>query len=209
MIIIKRIITITLAVVLILTGYYFYSQNKSASGVVRAFGRLNVTFPGVPMFSEVNWYPGKIVTRSILVENTDLQTRKVGIKAVSINDNSNPFLADILKIIIITNGQIIYGEGSLTGSKTLADFYREIVVWLTDINRNETASYDFRIQMDAGATNNYQGKSTTFDLFVGADERSFLSFPTIRALPTFRVLPTLAPLQGIRSAMGIRSLPDR
>ncbi|KKR31709.1 MAG: hypothetical protein UT63_C0063G0022 [Candidatus Gottesmanbacteria bacterium GW2011_GWC2_39_8] len=188
---IRRIITLFLAIALIVWGINTYKQNQKAVGIVRAFGRLTVTFPSSPMFNESNWIPGKKVTKTINIKNEELVTRKIGIKADKYEDAESPGLSDILSLIIIKNGSPVYGEGSTTGRKKLADFYKGGVVWIDSLKGSLSQDYIFIVEMPYSAGNEYQGKSTQFDLVAGIDDKNY-TLPTIQPIPTLKRLPTIS-----------------
>lgn len=210
--ILRKIITLSLAVILIGLGVIAYNNNKNSEAIVRAFGPLNVTFPSVPMFNESNWFPGKSITKSITIENTDLFARNVGIRANNFHDTGVPGLSHGLSIIISNGGNIIYGEGSPTGPKSLMNFYSEPVVWLALLPLGNIAVFDFTVNMDIQSGNEFQGSSTTFDLFAGVDNEDspFPTFGPLPTLPTLRKLPnlpTLPPLPTLKKLPTLRPLP--
>ncbi len=185
---------ILFALVFITWGFFSYQKNNQTQGIVRAYGKLVVTFPSSPMFQEENWLPGKTITKSIRVENTDFQTQKVGIKATSIFNTASSSLPAAIGIIILQGNTPLYGEGSPTGPRNLAEFFSEEVVWLGELERNKSSVYLLRLQMIEEAGNEYQNLSTGFDLFLGTDIISFRALPTLPPIPTIRKIPTLKPL---------------
>lgn len=189
---IRKFAIIILTLILLTMAVLFY-RSKIDTRIVRAFGPLRVVFQSFPLFNEANWYPGKSKEATISVENTDIFGRTIGVKAVDINETGNPQLSNGLSIQILQNNEILYGEGSATGRKTLNDFYNENVVWLSQIGKGNVKDYNFVIRMDEESGNEYQNKSTEFDLLVGIDidEGPFKNF---RPFPTFKPLPTLPPL---------------
>lgn len=207
--IIIRLLTIFLIVIL-LTIVVIEHGSQQPLNIVEAFGPLTVTFPSTPLFHEVNWKPGNFVTKTVLVENTDAFSHKIGIRAVNFSDSGSPSLSGGLSIVISQNGVSLYGQGSATGAKTLLDFYNEPVIWLGNLKGNGKVSFDIKVKMDETDGNEFQGSSTTFDLLAGIDDTFILptlkplptlrpfgrAIPTFRPLPTLRDLPTLPPIRG-------------
>lgn len=200
----RRITILFLAVMLVAFGAVAYKNNTQSQAIVRAFGHLTVNFPSEPMFDEANWAPGKLVTKSFSVKNTDIVGRKIGISAKDIAETGSPGLSQGLSIIISQSGTPLYGEGSSTGLRTLTQFYTTPVVWLTFLPKGATANYDITISMDMDKGNEFQSSSTVFNLFVGIDNAVF---PTIVPLPTFPLFPTLRPLPAFKRLPTFRPIP--
>lgn len=188
----KKIFSLLLTVVLLVVCILVFQKSKSIA-IVRAFGPINVTFPSTPMFDEGNWMPGKSVTRSITIENTDVFSRRIGVKAYNFYDRGVPGLSQGLSIVISNDSSVIYGNGSSTGHKSLANFYSEPVIWLAFLPKERKANFTFTISMDFSKGNEYQGSSTTFDLLVGI-ESAESPFQILKPLPTLRPLQRLSPL---------------
>lgn len=182
------ILTIGL-IFLLSTIVLFKSQ---ASKIVRASEKLVVTYPGLPMFSQVNWYPGKSEIQTLQIENTDILNKKAGLKSLAQNIDTDK-LGEVISIEIAVDGKPVYGLGSAIGVKYLSDFYSEDAVWLGDIKKGGKVSVDIKLTMDNSADNSYQGKITNFDLLVGSDNL-FSLLPTIKPLPTLKAFPSLKPL---------------
>lgn len=176
--------------------------------IVRAFGPLNVTFPGIPMFNEINWKPGMLATKTIIIENTDAFVHKIGMKTTIFSDSQNPGLSGALSIVISINGTILYGQGSPVGEKSLRDFYNEPVIWLGDLKGGGKENIDLTVKMDLSRGNEFQGKTTGFDILVGIDNVFTVPpvkpMPTVkiidRAIPTIKSVPTIKPVPSIRPA---------
>lgn len=189
MIIIRRLITLTLAIIFVIWGFNII-KNQKTGGVVKAFGPLKVTFPSEPMFSDLNLFPGKNITRSVTIENTDNKAYDIAIKTNNFSSQNISSLSNVIDIEITRDGMPIYGINSSTGRKTLADFSSADLVSLKKLLPGENSIYDFVIQLNSDAGDEFQGQVITFDLLVGIDTLSFVTMPTIAAFPTLRQNPT-------------------
>lgn len=132
----------------------------------------------VPIFSASEiWYPGKSLTKSIVIGNLDtVNSHTAGLIANVTTDSS---LTDVLQIVVR------YGAATLWGPGTLRNFISAGEVPLTTISPKvsgdvPSVTYDLTISMDNSLGNPYQGQKTIFDFVFG-----FIGEPT----PT----PTSAP----------------
>ncbi len=125
-----------------------------------------------PLFSEVNFLPGDSKTCWIKADNVSgNKTEKIAIEARNF-DGSFPAgdLARALSIEIKSNGATLYGP------KPLIDFYKDSgdplaedgkEVYLSDLAPGETRKYDITISFPADKGNQWQGKTTSFDIVWG------------------------------------------
>ncbi|OGH04594.1 MAG: hypothetical protein A2W22_05000 [Candidatus Levybacteria bacterium RBG_16_35_11] len=174
----KRVFRIIVLVLIITTVVYFnggLNMFKNTS-TVRAFGDLTVDFhvpPGDPIFTVNNMAPGDPPeTRNVDVTNGGTLPRYVAVKAVRTGGlGSDPKLETALDIVIKDGVTPIYGTGSLTGPKTLADFFSESTseneIKLNIINPGGNKTYIFTVSLPSSAGNDFQSKSVIFDLTFG------------------------------------------
>ncbi len=125
-----------------------------------------------PLFLETNFLPGDSKTCWIKASNLSLdKTEKVAVEARKF-DGSFPVsdLARALEIKIKSNGTTLYGP------KLLIDFYKDSgdplaqddkEVYLSDLVPGETRKYDITISFPADKGNDWQGKTTSFDIVWG------------------------------------------
>ncbi|MBI5452527.1 hypothetical protein HY945_03625 [Candidatus Gottesmanbacteria bacterium] len=149
------------------------------------------------MFSDTNLSPGKSMSRSITIENTDNTAHSIGIKTDNLA-TQNLSLANIIDITITRDGMPIYGLDSPTGKKNLANFFTDDVVSLNKLLPGGKGIYDFILRMDETAGDEYQGQLVKFDLLTGIDKVRFMTIPTIVPRPTFKTMPTFAPFPTLR-----------
>lgn len=140
-----------------------------------AQNNLIVEFEQTPLFNEVNFAPGDGVSRWIKVTNNSGQTQRIATEAINYPGFPNPDnmpiddLSRVLLIIIRENGgNDLYGGSSPTGEKTLFNFYEDGETYLnSDISTGGTKTYEFEIIFPAEKENEWQGKTTTFDILIG------------------------------------------
>ena len=156
--------------VALISGFLFAGTN-----VLAVSSPLSVEFQNDPLFKEANFLPGDSVTRWVKVTNTSGQTQQVLTQAT---DYPNPILSDdlchALMITISKEDTDLYGGSSPTGPKTLCDFYQDSnpnPIYLSDINNGQTIQYDFTISFPPDKGNEWQGKTTYFDIVIGFGQR--------------------------------------
>lgn len=133
---------------------------------------VSIVFEKTPtLFSESSFMPGDSVTRWIEIENIGTQTKTVATQALNFaNPTPNNDLSRALLINIKKNGSDFYG-GSL-GEKTLYDFYQKGLIDLAVIVPGEKQQYDYIISFPKDKENEWQGKSTYFDIQIGYSDGS-------------------------------------
>lgn len=145
------------------------------ASTVRAFGSLFVDFhvpPGAQIFNIANMTPGTVESRTVDVTNSGTDTRVVSVKGVKTSFiGASLELSAGLDLIIFESLVPIYGTGSGTGAKTLADFFTDSTapngVSLSSIGPGGHNTYSFQVTFPDGAGNEYQAKSVVFDLTFG------------------------------------------
>lgn len=187
-IVIRKFVTVILAIIFIIWGFNIIVKNQK---IVKAFGPLKVTYPSEPMFSDSNIYPGKTIIRSMTVENTDNITHDIGMMINNFINQNNLSLSDVIDVRITRDGLPIYGIDSPTGKKSLTNFASEELVRLNRLRASEKSVYDFTLQLDNTAGDDYQGKGITLDLATGIESTKFVVVPTILPMPTMRRIPTV------------------
>lgn len=114
---------------------------------------------GSPLFSVSNLIPGESVEKTLTVVNNRDETLSAFLSANNQDDSGN-ILHNVLRISIKSNGTSIYTD-------TLANFLNlSSPVSLGNIPKSNSQNYQMLISFDIEAGNEYQGKSTDFDLSV-------------------------------------------
>ncbi|MBI4037480.1 hypothetical protein HY382_00340 [Candidatus Curtissbacteria bacterium] len=120
---------------------------------------------GNPIFTITNAAPGDTVTRTVLVTNNATSMRPVGVRGT---EQAGDTIKDVLEIEIKADGSTVYGGG---GTKILSQFFTESAgpdgIFLTNLNPSESKTIEFIITFPESANNDFQNKSTTFDLTIG------------------------------------------
>jgi len=169
----RKIVTIILALVLLFVGVNVYSSTQPST--VRAFGDLVVNFhvgQNLPIFSVNNMAPGDSQDRDVDVTNGGTIPRFVSVKGIQTGGTgTDPKIETVLDIVIKDGSTSIYGAGSLTGAKTLANFLSDSTdpngVRLNIIAPATHKTYNFKVTFPTSAGDPFQAKSVVFDLTFG------------------------------------------
>jgi len=148
-----------LAAIYFLLIFYLFSSLFLAIALAEDVGDLHLEYTD-PIFppSEI-WFPGKSLTKSVLVGNlSDSSSYQVGMKAIIAADSS---LADALSVTVRYGIVTLWGPGSL---RDLADGGE---VLLTKINPGGEIAYDLTVGMNSALGNDYQSQKTTLDFTFG------------------------------------------
>ncbi len=127
------------------------------------------------------WYPQKSLEKVIKVNNQSGVTQTIGARPQNVSTSGA--MDEVMGLVIrlgSSNGVI------WTGS--LHNFYNGGKIPLSVIPNLLSEEYKFDVTMDSAADNQYQGKSTSFDLVL-----SYVSGPTSTPVPTNTPAPTSTP----------------
>ncbi|MBP7832896.1 MAG: hypothetical protein KA035_03945 [Candidatus Levybacteria bacterium] len=172
----KKRILVILSLIILLSGVSVYAKDnlKLFENTAYAVGELTVNWgagisEGEPIFEVSDMIPGQIETHTVEVLNGSSNTRPVGVKGIETANNGD--LSSAFSIIISQGSSVLYGAGSLTGVKTLADFFEESSnpsgIFLSNINPGDSVLYTFTIIFNADSGNEFQNTETIFDLKIG------------------------------------------
>lgn len=156
------------AAILVANGGFNIQLNKTAY----AIGDLSVDW-GVPsgnlFFTVSNMAPGQSEEHTVTVTNNAPVLRPVGVRGIKSSETGS--IASVLKIVISKSSTDVYGGASLTGAKTLQEFFNDSGningIFLANQNSGEVASYKFKVTFEQGSGNEFQNKSVVFDLQIG------------------------------------------
>lgn len=168
---IKRIILVISLIFLI--GALLYSNNGFKNPqTVLAVGDLTVSWgvaEGDPIFVVSNMAPGQTEQRVVNVLNTAPTSRPVGVRGVKTSETGN--LSTVLNFVISENGTDLYGGTSLTGPKTLAQFFTDSLdpdgISLSTLGPGSSTNYTFKATFDSSSGNEFQGTQVIFDIIMG------------------------------------------
>lgn len=172
----KRFIkSLVLILSISLIGYFAVTNKLFDPKTVKAFGELIVDFHvpiSDPIFTVSNMSPGQSENKNIDVTNSGAVSRMVSVKGIRTGGiGADPKIETALDLIIKDGLTPIYGTGSPTGSKTVANFFSESSnpngVQLNIINSGNSKTYNFKVTFPDSAGNEFQNKSVIFDLTFG------------------------------------------
>ena len=122
---------------------------------------LTVEFEQDPLFSNTDIKPGDSITRWAKVTNNYEETKPVAAEAINYpNPVPSDDLSRALDIIIKKGTSELYNN-------SLYNFYLNGETYLSDIGSGETTQYDFTISFPIEKGNEWQGKTTGFDILIG------------------------------------------
>ncbi|MBM2818227.1 MAG: protein of unknown function with transrane region [Parcubacteria group bacterium] len=130
----------------------------SVNTVHAAPGDLAVDFESTPLFNEVSFMPSGEVVKWVKVANNTSDSHIIIVEAI--NKINSDGLGDFLNLKIKEGGTILYND-------SLADFLNGGEVVLSNLSSNANTSYDFIVNFNSAANNNYQEKNLGFDLLIG------------------------------------------
>jgi len=133
---------------------------------------LVVQFEKTTLFDEGDFKPGDSIARWAKVFNNSAQSQRIATEAINypgFPDSeivpSNDLSRALSIIIREKGGEDLYG-GSV-GEKTLFDFYQDGETYLSDIAAGEFQEYEFEVSFPIEKSDEWQGKTTGFDILVG------------------------------------------
>lgn len=187
----KRFIKLLLPLAVIATVVAIVGPGIFKPNRVAAVGDLLIDFhvpEGDPIFIVENMLPGDFQERNIDITNGGTIVRMVKMRAVRTGGvGADPKLESILDIVIKDGITPIYGTGSLTGSKTVEQFFADFAnidgTSLGTINPAEHKTYNFGVTFPPESGNEFQLKSVIFDLIFG-DGTEPTPTPTNTPTPT-------------------------
>src|SRR3990167_1641399 len=148
--------------ILIISIFLFVTWVPKVSAVTKQSGTIKLTVDE-PLFpSTVSWYPGLVVSKTITVNNTSGDNKKLSFQAI--NTNQTGAMATVLYFNVQQNSTNLYGASN---SKTLQNFWDAGEVKMLDVSGSSTTTLTINIAMNETAGNEYQGKQALFDLNIG------------------------------------------
>lgn len=155
---ILKTIPAVLAFIIALAGFFLLNCEPAS-----ASGSLAVEFKngsGNPLFSSQNMMPGDVVSSWIRVTNGSTAVKNVGARAQNFINEAN--FGNALMLTVKQGSVVVY-------EKKLTDFFADDFAFFSAVDPGETVQYDLTLYFDAGAGNEFQGKSLAFDLHIGSD----------------------------------------
>ncbi|NOQ68010.1 hypothetical protein GQ568_01050 [Patescibacteria group bacterium] len=136
---------------------------------------LIVNFTPDPLFNAGNFLPGDSRIGEAEVINGTNETKRIATEAINYPETllivpSDDLSRALIIVIKEKGGADLYGGSSSTGARTLFDFYKNGETYLSDIPANGTKEYEFIISFLESEGDEWQGKTTSFDIIVGFQE---------------------------------------
>ncbi|MBI2034554.1 MAG: hypothetical protein HYT11_02355, partial [Candidatus Levybacteria bacterium] len=140
-----KLISLILIIALVIQSQGFGLFEKKTAYAV---GDLNVIWgvpDGDPIFVVNNMLPGDDEDRDVNVTNGGTVPREVGVRGIKTEEML--VMASVLDFVISENGTDLYGGASITGPKTLQEFFDESSglngISLSTLNNGDTTTYNF------------------------------------------------------------------
>ncbi len=161
----KNLLKFIFPLLIAVSAFVFYNQ-KIASGQAAS---LNITCDtngcsstGLkPLFSANDVYPGWEEEKTVEVINEYDETRDFAVEVSDLDTGEG--LSDVLTITISDNGTNLYQDN-------LTNFKNRGFLILGNIASGDSNEYLFNVQMQTSARNEYQEKTSIFDMSLGFDE---------------------------------------
>jgi len=152
----------------------------------------------------VLWYPTYSLMNRVTVKNKSDADQFIGHRAFNIETNSDvDRIAEVLDLVIIRES-----VNKVVWESTLQGFYETDEAVLGILGPGKTDSFAYTITMNKDAGNEYQGKSTQFDLMFGFFMPTVTPTPTLTPTPTATPTITLTPIPTTSSKQNPKK-PDR
>lgn len=172
----KRILKIGLIIAAVASLIYLNggldNPFRFFSKTAQAVGDLTIDWgvpEGNPIFVVNNIAPGQSRSETVNITNSASSVRPVGVRGLLDTESGN--LSTVMDIVISQSGTPLYGTGSPTGPKTLAQFFAESSsidgIPLFNLNPSSSTAVDFTVTFDQNAGNEFQDKQVIFDLKIG------------------------------------------
>lgn len=142
---------------LLLIDFFFPGKILAADLTVNCDSNGCSPTTSASIFPDDFWYPGRIVARQIRVNNTGADALTVA------NRSQNSVVAGNLDNIMLFS-ILRNSDNFVVWSGTLHDFYGVNNISLGSIAANSNEDYRYTMTMDTAAGNEYQSKSTGYNL---------------------------------------------
>ena len=168
----KKVLKILLIILSLATVYSFAAPKFINPSTAYAVGDLTIDWgvpTGDPIFTVVGMMPGDVEFRDVDVTNNASIPRTVAVRGVETSETLD--FSTILDFVISDTGGDIYGGASITGPKTLAEFFVDSGgpegLDLSTLGPGDSTTYTFTATFPFSAGNEFQNASVVFDLIIG------------------------------------------
>ena len=133
--------------------------------IIPVFGNaqdlISVQFVPDPLIYAENFLPGDTVSGQIKVDNVSGQAVNIYVWTSDVSDTNH--LGNALTLKLSKDQNIIY-------QSTLSQFFEQDSVFLSSIEAGKSENFEFSLQFDINAGNEYQNKELGFTLHIGTEE---------------------------------------
>lgn len=151
----------TILLVLLSVGFLLGAQYAFAADLNVICGKDLCTPQMVDeFFSSVSWYPGSTVAKTLRITNDSKKNFPVTVEASSSQATGN--LDMVIQFTISDSNGVVLWDGPLHSFYS----YGPIKV-SNNLGKGKTQTYNFSAYMYESADDQYQGKSTTFNMTIG------------------------------------------
>ena len=171
---------ILLSFLVIGAGWYWAGQE---GWLIQAANGLTVTWEDTPLFFVENMLPGDVEPKTFSILNGHPDAVEIGLRGLRIEeDPTDPMISEVLDVVIEeVGGSAIYGQGSLSGQKFLADFLAEFdggsPLALTTLAPSASVDFKMTVTMPSWVGNDYQKTKVVFNLIIMVDNEPIPDLP--------------------------------
>lgn len=147
-------------------------NNLFSSSTAYAIGELTIDWgvpEGNPIFTVTSAAPGQTESRPVVITNNAPVSRTVGVRSLKTDEIGA--ISSQLSIEIATDGTPVYGTGSGTGTKTLAQFFVESSdpdgITLLTLASGDDTTLTVSLTFDSASNNSAQNNRVVFNLTLG------------------------------------------
>ncbi|MBU0963771.1 signal peptidase I [Patescibacteria group bacterium] len=133
----------------------------STYAITKDSGDLTIKYPEEPIFNEINIAPGYFASKSFSVTNNADSEKFLGIKFRS---GSAQQLDEVLHFSIQKNNKTIFGGSN--DKKTLSNLVSKNEISIDTLRAEEDTNYSITAELLPSIGNEYQGKTSIFDMQV-------------------------------------------
>jgi len=153
------------SVILALTFFGF-------SGNVLAVPVQVAHFQTTPLFSQINFAPGSVVSRSVIFSNLTPDSHSAFVKAKDVLNQSQPNLGDAVELTIKDGDTVLYDD-------TFTNFFSMSEVVLPQVPSHSSMTIDFVVTFKLESGNEYQKSTMSFTLEAGLEDVAVVDDNTI------------------------------
>lgn len=156
----------------ILLFFFLFVVASKVDAVTKTSANITVTLDEPLFSSSIIWYPTRSETKTVAVTNISGELQYLGQGARNVSTSPGANIAAVLDLEVSRQS-----DGNVLWTGTLQDLYDGGEIGLGTILPGETKTYIYTVAM-RDVSNEYQGKSTSFDLDIGYIGQAPTNTPT-------------------------------